>query len=90
MCNGCTQVKGNPFWGECQTYSCAKNQGVEHCGLCQDFPCKEYMSRYDPREGPASALMRAGLLAYRAKYGEKKALELLEEVEASQNKVKPA
>ena len=39
------------------------------------------MTRYDPREGPANALMRAGLLAYRAKYGDKEALELLEQAE---------
>jgi hypothetical protein len=40
------------------------------------------MSRYDPREGPANALMRAGLLAYRAKYGDAAALELLEKAES--------
>ena len=39
------------------------------------------MTRYDPREGPANALMRAGLLSYRAKYGDKQALELLEQAE---------
>ena len=39
------------------------------------------MTRYDPREGPANALMRAGLLVYRAKYGDKEALELLEQAE---------
>ena len=40
------------------------------------------MTRYDPREGPANALMRAGLLAYRAKHGDKEALELLEQAES--------
>ena len=39
------------------------------------------MTRYDPREGPENALMRAGLLAYRAKYGDEEALELLEKAE---------
>ena len=40
------------------------------------------MTRYDPREGPANALMRAGLLAYRAKYGENEALKLMEKAES--------
>ncbi len=39
------------------------------------------MTRYDPREGPINALMRAGLLAYRGKYGDREALELLEKAE---------
>ena len=40
------------------------------------------MTRYDPREGPANSLMRVGLLAFRAKYGDKEALELLEQAES--------
>jgi hypothetical protein len=43
------------------------------------------MSRYDPREGPENALMRAGLLAYREKFGDKEAIEFLEQ---AQNYVK--
>jgi hypothetical protein len=39
------------------------------------------MTRYDPRHGPANALMRAGLLAYRAKYGDEEALKILEKAE---------
>ncbi len=39
------------------------------------------MTRFDPREGPENALMRAGLLAYRAKYGDAEALELLSKAE---------
>ena len=34
------------------------------------------MGRYDPAHGPASAVLRAGLLAYRARYGDEKAVEL--------------
>jgi hypothetical protein len=45
------------------------------------------MSRFDPREGPANALMRAGLLVYRAKYGDKEALNLLEKAENFNKKV---
>jgi hypothetical protein len=40
------------------------------------------MTRYDPREGPVNALMRAGLLAYRVKYGDSEALTLLEQAES--------
>ena len=80
-CNGCKEVKGKPFWGKCLKYSCIKTRDIEHCGLCNEFPCTDYISRYDPREGPMNALIRAGLLAYRAKHGDKKALELLEEAE---------
>lgn len=81
-CPGCQAVQGKPFWGTCQTYSCTESHQVEHCGKCEDFPCREFMTRYDPREGPANALMRAGLLAYRAKYGDPEALELLEQAES--------
>jgi hypothetical protein len=80
-CPGCKEVAGNPFWGYCQTYSCVQSHKIEHCGFCHEFPCKDYMSRFDPREGPGNALMRAGLLAYRAKYGDKEALNLLEKAE---------
>jgi len=80
-CPGCQAVEGKPFWGTCQTYSCVMSHGVTHCGDCKEFPCREFMTRYDPREGPANALMRVGLLAYKAKYGDKEALELLEQAE---------
>jgi hypothetical protein len=80
-CLGCHELEGKPFWGTCETYSCIQRNQVEHCGLCEEFPCKEFMNRYDPREGPANALMRAGLLAFRAKYGDDETLELLEKVE---------
>jgi hypothetical protein len=80
-CPGCKVLEGKPFWGTCQTYDCIKTHNFEHCGLCNEFPCKDFMNRYDPREGPINALMRAGLLAYRAKYGDKEALMVLEQAE---------
>jgi hypothetical protein len=40
------------------------------------------MTRFDPREGPVNSLMRAGLLAYRAKFGDAEALELLDKAES--------
>ena len=80
-CAGCVAVEGKPFWGNCLTYTCTKDHGVEHCGLCAEFPCKDYMGRFDPRHGPANSLMRAGLLAYRVKHGDAAALELLGKAE---------
>ena len=87
-CPGCYKLKGKPFWGNCETYTCTQNNQVEHCGLCVDFPCREFMTRYDPREGPANALIRAGLLAYLAKYSDKETLELLEKAENFEKKNK--
>ena len=34
------------------------------------------MGRFDPREGPVNAVVRAGLLAYRNRHGDGKAVEL--------------
>jgi hypothetical protein len=76
LCPGCRAVEGKPFWGSCETYACAKEHGVEHCGLCGDFPCDGFVSRYDPSEGQESALMRAGLLAYLVRHGDEKAIGL--------------
>ena len=75
-CRGCTTAAGNPFWGSCLTYKCVQDHGAEHCGACEEFPCKEFMVRYDPREGPVNAVIRAGLLAYRNRHGDDAAAEL--------------
>jgi len=81
LCPGCRAIEGKPFWGSCETYACAKEHGVEHCGVCGDFPCDGFMSRYDPSEGPKSAVQRAGLLAYRARHGSEKTIELIKKIE---------
>jgi hypothetical protein len=75
-CPGCSKVDGKPFWGSCLTYSCVQEHGVEHCGGCGEFPCDGFMDRFDPREGPVNAVVRAGLLAYRNRHGDEKAMEL--------------
>jgi hypothetical protein len=75
-CLGCQAIDGKPFWGQCPTYSCTVDKSVEHCGLCGDFPCEDFMARYDPREGPKNSVIRAGLLAYRARQGDEKAVSL--------------
>ena len=81
QCRGCKATDGKPFWGTCETYACAKEHGVEHCGVCGDFPCDGFMSRYDPSEGPESAVLRAGLLAYLARHGNEKTVELFQKIE---------
>jgi hypothetical protein len=74
-CSGCGYVKGKPFWGECRFYSCVREKGVEHCGLCKDFPCDYFLSTYDPKEGKSKIFNRAGQLAYRKKIGTKAWIE---------------
>ena len=80
-CPGCASVEGKPFWGECRTYSCAGEQGVEHCGLCGEFPCDRFIATFDPSHGQVSAVIRAGILAYRARHGDEKAVELSRKLE---------
>ena len=80
-CPGCEAVKGKPFWGSCETYSCVKIQGVDHCGLCTKFPCNDFMNRYDPRHGKADAVQRAGLLAFRRMHGDEATEKLTREVQ---------
>ena len=38
-CKGCRICEGKIFWGECDLYECCTSKGLEHCGLCSDFPC---------------------------------------------------
>ncbi|MFO7698727.1 MAG: DUF3795 domain-containing protein [Anaerolineae bacterium] len=51
-CGGCTLI-GKPVWGdECPVKSCCESRGLEHCGLCEAFPC-DVLTRfaYDPEQG---------------------------------------
>lgn len=54
-CEGCYKVHGKPFWTAefnitiCPLFDCCKNQRkLEHCGVCNDFPCKTFMELRDP------------------------------------------
>lgn len=84
-CLGCAATQGKPWWGRCKVYECYEGKGVDHCGLCSDFPCKLFISHYDPDnpEGQKNAVIRVGVLAYRVKHGDDKAVELLRKVKAS-------
>ena len=55
QCPGCGQVAGKPFWtsqallGICPFYDCCRNQkNLEHCGVCDRFPCKVFSELRDP------------------------------------------
>ena len=73
-CVGCTGVEGKPFWGKCKLYSCMQENNVKHCGICGVFPCDLFMDSFDPSKGAVSAAIRAGILAYRTKHGDEKAI----------------
>jgi len=50
-CKGCKSNKGCIFWGECDLYKCCTSKKLEHCGLCEEFPCemlKEWASGENP------------------------------------------
>ena len=39
-CVGCIAMS-KPLWSDsCDIKSCCEEKGLEHCGLCDDFPCK--------------------------------------------------
>jgi hypothetical protein len=79
-CSGCGSQKGHPFWGECKVYACAAGK-VEHCGVCENFPCDLFVNQFDPLGGQKSAFTRAGLLAYRKKVGTQKFIEMCKKLD---------
>ncbi|MEN8155290.1 MAG: DUF3795 domain-containing protein [Acidobacteriota bacterium] len=55
QCKGCGYVEGKPFWtihvptGICPIHDCCRNQKeLEHCGLCEELPCKIFLELRDP------------------------------------------
>ena len=51
-CPGCIKAAGKPFWGECIIAACCVGKGLDHCGLCADFPCEDLKSfAYDEEQG---------------------------------------
>jgi len=54
-CPGCNQTQGKPFWTAsfnidvCPIFGCcAGEKRLEHCGLCDEFPCETFTSLRDP------------------------------------------
>lgn len=74
-CAGCVETNGKPFHLKkagkdvCPVWQCAKERKVEHCGICDEFPCDKFLNWYDPKRGVITVLRRAGLLALRKKIG---------------------
>ena len=61
-CQGCGHVQGKPFWtaqmnvAVCPLYDCCVNtKQLEHCGLCQEFPCTTFRELRDPSLSDAEA-----------------------------------
>ena len=61
-------------------YLCAAEHDVDHCGLCNDFPCVLFIESFDPEHGQESAILRAGLLAYRKRAGTEKYVEMVKKL----------
>jgi len=86
QCRGCGQQRGKPFWTAqfnieiCPLYDCYVNQKqLEHCGLCDEFPCPAFTSLRDPsmsdEEAEKSLQDRQGNLIRRKETGTEKWLE---------------
>lgn len=51
-CGGCVNIE-KPFWGDnCPVKSCCESKKLEHCGLCEEFPCAQLNQfAYDKENG---------------------------------------
>jgi hypothetical protein len=85
-CTGCGYMDGKPFWtaqiptGICPLHDCCRNQKqMEHCGLCDDFPCQMFLELRDPdmsdEEFQSSLKARQDVLKRRAEIGTEKWLQ---------------
>lgn len=54
-CGGCDEIKGTPFWGKCELYSCSHEKEHENCGCCNDFPCNKLAEALE-NEGAIQAI----------------------------------
>ncbi len=51
-CKGCKANAGNMFWGECDKAKCCIEKGLDHCGVCDQMPCKMLQDLFnDPEHG---------------------------------------
>ena len=55
-CKGCRPLDGHcpSVSGQCEQYACAKRQGVDFCGECEEFPCQ----RLHPAADRAGTLLQ--------------------------------
>ena len=81
-CKGCGTQKGKPFWTTlmnvecCPLYNCCVNtKQLEHCGLCDQFPCATFNELRDPslnyKEAQKALLERQNDLRKRKEIGTK-------------------
>lgn len=50
-CCGCAYQLGHTRRGQCPVFACCvEARGLEHCGLCLDFPCQVFVSHAAPLE----------------------------------------
>jgi len=79
-CQGCGYINGQPFWTSqfkmpsCPLYDCCiNNKKLEHCGLCEELPCKTFIELRDPElsdeEAENSILERTNELLKRKEVG---------------------
>ncbi|WP_319558992.1 DUF3795 domain-containing protein [Marispirochaeta sp.] len=40
QCKGCREQEGCPILEDCQTLACVKENGVDFCYQCTEFPCR--------------------------------------------------
>jgi hypothetical protein len=65
-CRGCGYQLGETRRGECALFKCCVEQrGLEHCGLCSDFPCQLFVNHATP----LAAVRRYRALLRRAEIG---------------------
>ena len=86
QCQGCGHQKGKPFWTVqmkvevCPLYDCCINKKqLEHCGLCDEFPCESFTELRDPTLSEEAAKedlrMRQNELMKRKEIGTERWLE---------------
>jgi hypothetical protein len=65
-CCSCAYQLGKTCQGECPIFTCCVAiRGLEHCGLCPDFPCQVFLSH----AGPLVVARRYRALRLRAEIG---------------------
>lgn len=53
-CRGCAYELGRTDSGDCLIFQCAVvEHGIEHCGLCPEFPCALYLQIKNGRDREA-------------------------------------
>jgi hypothetical protein len=70
-CNGCYEDHLCSPEDLCEFVKCVEKRRIEHCGLCDDFPCEQLIGNYQVCTGENGrlAVFRIGDLAVRARIG---------------------